>query len=74
MYPCYSRRRHAILEKSGAKNIAACEKQGKQRKFGEHWKSIKSLLLKKKKQQMMQKRLTEIQISTKDFNILQNQL
>ena len=48
MYPCYSRRRHAILEKSGAKKIAACEKQGKQHKFGEHWKSIKSLLLKKK--------------------------
>ena len=33
-------------KKAGAQNIAACEKQDKQRKFIDQWKSMKSLFLK----------------------------
>ena len=36
-----------MLEKPGAQNIAACKTQGKQRKFSDHWNSIKMLWLKK---------------------------
>ena len=35
-----------MLEKPSAQNIAACDNQGKQREFSDHWKSIKSLLKK----------------------------
>ena len=48
MCPCYSWITHyPRLEKPGAQNIAACEKQGKQSKFSDHWKSIKTLFFKK---------------------------
>ena len=33
-------------KKAGAQNIAACEKQDKQRKFIDQWKSMKTLFLK----------------------------
>ena len=35
-----------MLEKPGPQNRAACENQGKQRKFIDHWKSVKTLCLK----------------------------
>ena len=35
-----------MLEKPGAQNRAACENQGKQHKFIDHWKSVKTLCLK----------------------------
>ena len=35
--------KHSTLEKLDAQNIAACENQGKQRAFNDHWKSIKTL-------------------------------
>ena len=35
-----------MLEKPGAQNRAACENQGKQRKFIDRWKSVKTLCLK----------------------------
>ena len=45
---CYGRRihYHPLLEKPGAQNRAACENQGKQHKFIDHWKSVKTLCLK----------------------------
>ena len=76
-----------MLEKPGPQNRAACENQGKQCKFIDHWKSVKTLCLKiiiiiiitiiiitttttiiiigddTKKA----KKLTEIQVLTKDF-------
>ena len=33
-------------KKAGAQNIAACEKQDKQRKFIDQWKSMKTLFFK----------------------------
>ena len=33
-------------KKAGAQNIAACEKQDKQHKFIDQWKSMKTLFLK----------------------------
>ena len=33
-------------KKAGTQNIAACEKQDKQRKFIDQWKSMKTLFLK----------------------------
>ena len=52
--------------------MAACENQGKQHELSDHWKSIKTFLEKKKKKKKMgwwkkTKRLTGIQILTKDF-------
>ena len=35
-----------MLEKPGPQNRAACENQGKQCKFIDHWKSVKTLCLK----------------------------
>ena len=50
--------------------MAACENQGKQHELSDHWKSIKTFLKKKKKKMgwwKKTKRLTGIQILTKDF-------
>ena len=44
-----------MLEKPGVYNTVVCEKQGKQHKLSDHWKSIKTFLL-KKIQGMMLKR------------------
>ena len=34
-----------MLEKPGVYNTVVCEKQGKQHKLSDHWKSIKTFLL-----------------------------
>ena len=62
------RAHYPTLEKHGAQNIAAYKNQGKQYELSDHWKSIITLFFKKitgwhKKQK---KRLTEIQVLTKD--------
>ena len=60
MCTCYSRRTHyPTLEKPGAQNVAACEKQGKQRELSDHWKSVSN--------PKKTKRLTGIQVLIKDF-------
>ena len=85
---CYGRRihYHPLLEKPGAQNRAACENQGKQHKFIDHWKSVKTLCLKiiiiiitiiiitttttiiiTGDDTKKAKKLTEIQVLTKDF-------
>ena len=78
-----------MLEKPGAQNRAACENQGKQHKFIDHWKSVKTLCLKiiiiiimiattttttttttiiiTGDDTKKAKKLTEIQVLTKDF-------
>ena len=61
-----------MLEKPAVQNIAACENQSKQSKLTDHWTSIKRLFLKKKKKKTVDnakktKRLTEMQVLTKDF-------
>ena len=59
-----------MLEKPAAQNIAACENQCKQCKLSDHLKSIKTLFLKKKITEdgaKKTKRLTGIQVLTKDF-------
>ena len=62
-----------MLKKPGAQNKAVCEKQSKQRELGNHWKSIKTFILKKTRGDA--KRLTGILVLTKDwFYILQNQI
>ena len=48
-----------MLEKPGAQNKAVCEKQDKQRKLSDHWKSIND--------PKNPERLTGIQVLTKDF-------
>ena len=76
-----------MLEKPGPQNRAACENQGKQCKFIDHWKSVKTLCLKiiiiiiitiiiittttiiiiTGDDTKKAKKLTEIQVLTKDF-------
>ena len=72
-----------MLEKPGAQNRAACENQGKQHKFIDHWKSVKTLCLKiiiiimiatttttiiiTGDDTKKAQKLTEIQVLTKDF-------
>ena len=77
-----------MLEKSSAQNVTACENQGKQCKFIDHWKSVKTLCLKiiiiiiiitiiiittttiiiiTGDDTKKAKKLTEIQVLTKDF-------
>ena len=62
MHPCYSRRTHPTLQKPGVQNLAACENEGKQ---------CKPRMMKKKKitenDAVKIKRLTEIQVLTKDL-------
>ena len=62
MRPCHSRRTHyPTLDKPGVQNLAICENQGKQRKLRVMKKKITGDDAKKTK------RLTEIQVLTKDF-------
>ena len=52
-------------------HIATCEKQGKQHKLSDHWRSIKNVVFEKKKKQGMTKKakiLTGIQVLTKDLH------
>ena len=56
-------------EKPGTQNTAACENQVKQQELSDHWKLIKMYFLKKndKNDATKTKRLTEIQVLTKEF-------
>ena len=67
--PCYNRRIHyPTLEKPVDQNITACENQGKQCELSDQWKSIKTFLKKTTENHAkMTKRLTVIQVLTKDF-------
>ena len=60
---------YPTLEKNGVRNIAVCKNQGKQCEFNDHWKSIKIMFLKETTGDDTEKtkRLTGIQVSTKDF-------
>ena len=55
-----------MLKETGAQNIPACENQGKQLELSDHWKSIKKVVF-EKNDAIKTKRLTEIQVLTKEF-------
>ena len=68
--PCYNMRTHPTLKKNIYIYIyiAACENQGKQHELSDHWKSIKTLILKTGDDaKKTPKRLTGIQVLIKYF-------
>ena len=74
---CFSKTTYyPTLEKPSAQNKAVSEKQSKQRELSDHWKSMKTFLLKKARGDAKKtKKLTGILVLTKDwFYILQNQI
>ena len=59
---------YPTLDKPGAQSIAACKNQIKQGESSDHWKPIKTLFLNKiTRITQKTKRLTGIQVLTKDF-------